>query len=75
MGEKGMLKGYWGSPGRPMSNSEAEKLMPGWIRRVTGFMDICEDCGSRYRRTKEAGRAICGRCYPSPLETDSKLAG
>jgi len=74
MGEKDMLK-------RPrMHNqaisqlSEREKFWPGYIRQSTGFMDICEDCGSRYRRTKEADRSICGRCYPSPLETDSKIA-
>lgn len=48
------------------SLTEREQMFPGEIVRVTGYMDICEDCGSRFRRMGTGPRAICGRCYPVP---------
>lgn len=46
--------------------SEREKVFPGEIQRVTGYMEYCEECGNRFRRMGTGQRAICGRCYPAP---------
>lgn len=58
----------------PLSQREMDQ--PGTIRKVTGYMAICDECGSRYRRMGE-GKFICGRCWPvrpAPLVDESKPA-
>ena len=44
-----------------------EKHSPGSIARLTGSMEICERCGSPYRRMAIGpGKFLCGACYPAP---------
>lgn len=56
-----------------LSIREMEK--PGTIAAVTGYMEVCDECGSPYRRMSTEGRAICGRCYPIvPVVSSQKSA-
>lgn len=53
------------------SLSQQEKVWPGTIKRVTGYMDYCTECGKPFRRLGD--RSICGACYPAPLVTENKI--
>jgi len=60
---------HFGSP-----LSEREKMWPGEIKRVIGYMDICVECGSPYRRLSDGKpkTGICGRCWPASVEFSCK---
>lgn len=56
-----------------LSISARERTHPGTIRAVTGWMDICTQCGNRFRRLGE--RVICGACYPAPPLVETRTGG
>lgn len=56
-----------------MKLSERERINPGTIRAVTGWMDVCPECGNCFRRLGE--RVICGRCYPAPPLVETRTDG
>ena len=55
------------------SLSAREQFEPGTIIHCTGVMDICDECGQRFRRLSD--KKICGRCWPASPLVDSKIPG
>jgi hypothetical protein len=61
--------GYYVLP--PLKLSDRERDNPGTIKAQTGWMDVCPECGNRFRRLGE--RVICGRCYPAPPLVETRV--
>ncbi len=53
--------------------SERERIWPGAIQSATGKMTMCVKCFEMYRRMAIEGRALCGKCYPVWVESQSAI--